>query len=914
MTSAGPAATTSVLEPYALRVEHLENPIGLDEPRPRFAWRLRTSGAGTRQAGYRVVVSGGRGETAWDSGRVASDDQFEIGYAGVPLRPFTGYTWTVQVWDADGVAGAGAEGTFETGRLERPWVARWIGRDRRDRPAFLAPADDDLTWNTRGLPAPSLLRTTFDTARAVTFARLHITARGLYEARINGRLVHDTALNPGWTDYQRRIFYQTYDVTSVVRTGSNAIGVVLADGWWSGFVGYDARNAGRLYGTAPALLAELHLTLADGSTQVIRTDETWRESAGEWLHADLLMGEGVDARRRPEGWDAPGFDDARWRRALPFGDDTATVTGATTPPIRTVAEVAPVSVRNDADGAAVIDFGQNLVGHLRLRIRGAAVGQFIELTHAEILDDDGRLYLENLRRAEARDIYYARGDAEETFEPRFTFHGFRYARIAGLGAELDPADVRAVVISSDLEEVGAFDCDSPDVLQIVSNTRWSQRGNFLSVPTDCPQRDERLGWLADAQVFAPTAARASDVSAFFATWMVDVVAGQSPDGAFGDIAPAGPWMGEGAPAWGDAGTIIPMMLFDTYGDRRQLAQSYPAMVRWVEHIRRANPDLLWRERVGSNYGDWLHAGPETARDVLATAYFANSASLVARAAAILGHAEDELRYTSLAQEIRDAFVAEFVREGIITSDTQTCYLLALDYDLLPADQVPGAADRLVQLVRAAGNRLTTGFVGVSKICRVLSAHGHDDVAHALLAQEEYPSWLFPIRHGATTIWERWDGWTPEGGFQSANMNSFNHYSLGAVVDWIYATLGGIDRVPGSVGHREVLVRPRPGAGVSRAAAGQETPLGRVATSWELVDGRFSLDVELPPGARGVLSLPTADLASVSDGAGGSVAGEVAVGPHGEVEIRVGGGRHRVVVDGVAPGVPAPAGTPLRAAR
>ncbi|WP_147915625.1 alpha-L-rhamnosidase [Ruania zhangjianzhongii] len=875
------------LEPYALRVEHLRSPLGLDEPRPRFAWRLRSTRGGARQSAYRLVVSAG--QQTWDSGKVASAEQLEIAYAGTDLQPYTRYTWTLQVWDENDQPSEPSDSWFETGRLGRPWVARWIGRDSRDRSAFLAPVDDDLTWNSRPLAPPALLRTTFTPRRDVVSARLHITARGLYEARVNGRTVGDSTLNPGWTDYRRRIHYQTYDVTEAVRAEENVLAVALADGWWSGFVGYDPRNAGRLYGDAPALLAELHLVAADGATEVIRTDDSWRESAGEWLYADLLMGEGVDARRRPAGWDSPGFDDASWRRARVLGDDTATVTGSVTPPVRPVAELTPVSIEPEPGSDAwLVDFGQNLVGHVRLRLHRPVAGQLIELTHGETVDADGRLYTDNLRRAEARDLYYPRGEETETFEPRFTFHGFRYLRIAGLAGPPAAADVTAIVVSSDLEETGSFDCDNPDVLQIVANTRWSQRGNFLSVPTDCPQRDERLGWLADAQVFLPTSARLCDVSAFFANWMTDVIGGQSSDGAFGDIAPAGPWMGEGAPAWGDAGVIIPMALFDLYGDRRQLQRSFGAMAGWVEHIRRANPDLIWRKRVGSNYGDWLHVGPETDRAVLATAYFANSASLVARAAAVLGRDAEVQEYTELAQQIRVAFNAEFVDGTVITSDTQTCYLLALDYDLLPAEAVPAAVDRLVELVREAGNRLTIGFVGVSKICRVLSEHGHDDLAHALLVQEAYPSWLFPIRHGATTVWERWDGWTPEGGFQSVTMNSFNHYSLGAVVDWIYSCLGGIDQAPGSTAYRELLIRPRPGAGVSRASAALETPLGRVATRWEISGERFELDVEVPPGARALLSLPAADLDSVT-----GVSGAPELAADGSVQVRVGSGRHRV---------------------
>jgi alpha-L-rhamnosidase len=863
---------TMPLDTYDLQTEYLDSPLGIDQDAPRFSWRLASTRRGAAQTAYRIEVDAvapdGARRRVWSTGTVASTAQLGVEYAGHALERTTRYEWMLTVTDEDGRESAAKHAYFETGLMDpSSWRAAWIGRDTRDRPALLPPANDDFTLNSRMLQPPSLLRRELTVQKTLLRARLHVTTQGLYRAWINGEQVSNEQLAPGWTDYTSRILYQSHEVTELLRQGGNALAFTLADGWWSGFVGYDPRRAGKLYGNAPALLAELHLSYDDGSTEIIATDETWRESRGRWLYADLLMGEGQDARNEVAGWTEPAFDDSSWIAARVLGRDTSLVTAAVSPPMRVVRTVAPRSVTSMPDGAYIVDFGQNLVGHVRLRVRGAASGDLIELLHAETLDDAGELYLENLRRAEARDIFYPAGIDDDIFEPDFTFHGFRYVRVAGLRDGLTVDDLSARVVSSDLEESGTFDCGDPAVMQLESNIRWSQRSNFLSVPTDCPQRDERLGWLADAQVFLPTAARNATVGTFFASWMDDVIVGQNADGAFPDIAPVASWSGDGAPAWGDGGVIIPLALYDIYGDLRVVETAYEPMVRWIEHVLRENPSLLWRNRVGRNYGDWLQAGPETPKDLVATAYFANSARLVARAAGLLGHAADATRFDGLADDIRDAFQREYVSaDGLVAGDTQTGYLLALDYGLLPAELEAGAAARLAELVRQNGMRLSTGFIGVSKLCPVLSRYGYDDIAHALLMQTEYPSWLFSVEAGATTIWERWDGWTPDGGFQSANMNSFNHYSLGAVGEWLYGTVGGIDQAPGSVAFERLAIRPRPSLAMRWAAASQQTARGVTRSAWMLDEaGVFRLEVTVPPGSTAQVSLPTRLASAVTEG-------------------------------------------------
>ena len=502
---------------------------------------------------------------------------------------------------------------------------------------------------------------------------------------------------------------------------------------------------------------------------------------------------------------------------------------------------------------------QNLVGRVLLTVRDARRGLRVTLRHGEMLDADSGIYTANLRSAAATDILICSGAATEAFEPRFTLHGFRYVEITGLTADLPGEDITAQVLHSDTPWVGSFRCSDPEVQQLQRNIVWGQRGNFVSVPTDCPQRDERLGWLADAQVFLPTAAYNADVAAFFDRWLRDVRDAQSPEGAFTNVAPRIAGVAdEGAPGWGDAGVIIPWHLYRVYGDRRMLERSLDSMLAWVDFVHARNPELVWRRAVGPHFGDWLQVGVETPRDVLATAYFARSAELTARAARAIGRDADAARCATLARRIRETFAREFVdAEGRVTGETQTAYVVALAFELLQGPLAARAAEHLVADVEGRGH-LTTGFIGVGLLCPVLTDHGRADLAYALLHRSAYPSWLYSIRHGATTIWERWDGWTEEHGFQSPAMNSFNHYALGSIGAWLYRDVAGISQAPDSVGFRDLVVRPRPGGRLRWAEASYDSVRGRIATRWEIIDHELRLDVEIPPGATATVHVPTTE--------------------------------------------------------
>jgi alpha-L-rhamnosidase len=844
---------TDTLRPYGLTTEQRHEPLGLDESRPRLSWKLECDRHGAAQSAYRITAAErlGLDRLVWDSGKRESSEGLLVPWDGPALRSSTRYHWRVEVWDETGAKAGTSTSWFETGLLHREdWTAVWVGRD----PLAQAPVDPPADEGHDPFGSPPLhLRREFTVDGVPVRARLYATARGVYEPRLNGVRVGDAELAPWWTEYHHRLQYQTYDVTPLLHKGSNVLGAIVADGWWCGYVGFDPRRAAHHYGDRPGFLAQLVVDLADGSRRVVATDAGWTERPGAIRSADLLMGQYVDAREHVVGWDEPGSL-ADFAPVAVLDTEPGPLVAEPDQPIRITREVPPITIQDKGSGRSIVDFGQNLVGRVRLTLQGAAPGRRITVRHAEMLDSSkpGELYVDNLRRAKATEVYVTGGGETEVFEPQFTVHGFRYAEVDNH----PDMDITARVLHSDTPWTGHFECSDELVNRLQANITWGQRGNFVAVPTDCPQRDERLGWLADAQIFAPTASRNADVSAFFARWLRDVVDGQDGDGAFRDVAPVINLGREAAPAWGDAGVIIPWHLWRTYGDRRVLARCFDAMVAWVGHIRRHNPDLRWRHRTGNSYGDWLQVDATTPRDVLSTAYFAHSARIVADAADVLGRPTEAAEHRALHAAIREAFIASYVDdEGRVEGGTQTGYLLALAFGLLPEALVVKAVEHLAADIEKRDYRLTTGFVGVALLCPVLTEHGRADLAYALLHQEEFPSWGYSIRHGATTIWERWDGWTEHNGFQSSAMNSFNHYSLGSVGDWLFGRVAGLDQTPNSVAYKELLLRPLPGGRLTRARAEQETVRGRVACGWSVEDGRITVTATIPPGCTAVLEMP-----------------------------------------------------------
>ncbi|MGP3977659.1 family 78 glycoside hydrolase catalytic domain [Streptomyces sp. 8N114] len=701
--------------------------------------------------------------------------------------------------------------------------------------------------------SPALLRRSFRLPSGpVARARLYASALGLYEARFNGERVGHDQLTPGWTDYRKRVAYQAYDVTDMVRDGNNALAVTLAPGWYAGHVAWFGQQQ---YGEHPALLALLEVTYQDGRTERVASDGSWRSAAGPLLTADLLLGEEYDARKEAEGWDRQGFDDTAWQPAGAMAGKTPEVVAMTDAPTRVMKEIEPVDVKEIRPGVHLFDLGRNMVGSVRLKVAGQA-GERVTLRHVEVLDQDGALYTENLRTARPVDTYTLKGTGRtETYEPRFTFHGFRYVEVSGYPGTPGKDAVTGRVMHTSAPFTMEFSSDSEMLNQLHRNITWGQRGNFLSIPTDTPARDERLGWTGDINVFAPTAAYVMEAARFLTKWLQDLRDGQPAEGnekgAFPDVAPFLGTVGKGVAGWGDAGVTVPWNLHRAYGDERVLEENWQAMRAWIDYLEAHSEGLL---RPAEGYGDWLNVDDETPKDVIGTACFADVTDLVARTARLLG--KDAAPYEELSKRIRSAFNAAYVDgNGRIKGDTQTGYVLALSMDLLPTAALRrAAADRLVELIDARGGHLSTGFLGTPRLLPALTGAGHTEVAYRLLEQRTFPSWGYQIDRGSTTMWERWDSIKPDGSFQDVGMNSFNHYAYGSVGQWMYENITGIS--PKEPGFRAITVRPRPGGSLRSASARFGSLYGTVATHWTRAeDGKFTLDVTVPVNTTAQVWVP-----------------------------------------------------------
>lgn len=702
------------------------------------------------------------------------------------------------------------------------------------------------------------VRKSFALNAPVKRAVLYVTALGLYEMHLNGQRVGDHVLAPDWTDYRKRVRYQAYDVTAMLNAGDNALAGLIAPGWYSGKIGNGAKQ---FFGTKPALLAQLEVTFANGRTETIATDASWKSHASPVLSSDFMLGESYDARREVEGWDQPRLDEREWEPVSVREESALELDGQVMEPVRKICELHPKSVSEPKPGLWTFDLGQNMVGVVRLKV-SAPAGTTITLRHAERLNPDGTIYTTNLRGAPSVDHYMSKGGGVEIWQPKFTFHGFQYVEVSGLDSKPDLDTITGIVIASDTAPAGEFVCSDPRINQLQSNIVWGQRGNYLSVPTDCPQRDERLGWMGDAQVFIRTASYNADIAAFFKKWLVDVDDGQSPEGSFSDVNPN--TMGCGSvPAWGDAGVICPWTIYEVYGDKRILERHLPAMTKWIEYLREHSTQLIRDKDRGNDYGDWLSIGANTPKDLIGTAYFAYSTHLVAKSYRALGREAEANKYEKLFEDIKAAFNKRYVStDGRIEGNTQCGYAMALKFELLPKELRAKAANYLVEDIKAKGNHLSTGFVGVSYLLPVLSAAGKTATAYDLLLQDTFPSWLFSVKHGATTIWERWDGWTPEKGFQDPGMNSFNHYSLGSCGEFLFGGVAGIQ--PASPGYKEILIAPVIHDGLSWAQASYDSIHGKIESKWKRNAGKVSLDITIPPNTTAKVLIPTDKAANVSE--------------------------------------------------
>jgi alpha-L-rhamnosidase len=702
------------------------------------------------------------------------------------------------------------------------------------------------------LPPASYLRTTFRADPKLVRATIYASALGLADVYLNGQRVSKDFFTPGWTDYDRRVHYRTYDVTKLMRQGENALGAVLADGWYSGYIGYAGQRD--YYGKLPRVRIQLQLDYADGSHQIIGTGSNWKATTGPVLEADFLKGETYDARKELAGWNEPGYDDTDWQPVVTGSEVQPLMQADPGQPIRVIAEFKAKTISEPKPGVYVMNLGQNFAGIARLKISGHP-GQKITLQFAERLNPDGTVYTANLRTARSTDTYVCKGGGVEVWEPHFTYHGFQYVQVTGLTEPPTKDTVVGLALSSDTPVAGSFHCSDPMLNQLHSNIYWTQRANFMDIPTDCPQRDERLGWTGDAQVYIRTATLNCDVEAFFTKWLVDLITdGQREDGEFPMVAPVKVAGDDGGPAWADAGVICPWTLYEVYGDRRILETYYPAMTRFIAFCQnRSHADLLPPDQYQC-FGDWLNIHADTPKDVICTAYFAYSTKLTARAAEVLGKTDDAAKYNELFNRIKAAFNRAYVSEdGRIKGDTQTDYVLALAFDLVDGERARLAGQHLVDNIEKCDWHLSTGFIGTKDLMLALAKIGRDDVADRLIFQDTFPSWGFSIKQGATSIWERWDGWTPQNGFQDPSMNSFAHYSFGAVYQWMVENIGGI-RTDGPA-YKHNIIAPQINSKLTSATTSYVSIRGPIKTAWQRSADKLILDVTIPANTTATVYLP-----------------------------------------------------------
>ena len=879
-----------------LRTENLSNPLGLDVAQPRLSWQLSSEKRNVMQAAYEIRVSEDASAIAkaetWNTGKISTDQSIQIIYSGKALKPKQRYYWQVRVWDNTNKASAWSEIAYwETGMMSASnWKAKWI--------------ESGLTGDSVSGAAP-LLRKKFELNKAVKWARIYVTAHGLYEAHINGQRVGNAYLTPGWTSYKTRLQYQVYDVTESVKQGSNAIGVQLGDGWYRGYLAWE--NNKNVYGKNIGLLLQLEVTFADGTTQTIITDESWKSSFGPIKSSQIYHGEIYDARLEKKGWAAADFNDANWPSVKVNDVSKENIIASESVLMHKKEVFNPIKVIKTPKGETVLDFGQNLVGWVQLKVTGKA-GDKVSIQHAEVLDKEGNFYITNLRSARAQLEYTLKGGDEEIFEPHFTFFGFRYIKVEGFPGTVISSNFKAFAIYSDMKPTGSFECSNPLVNQLQHNIQWGQKGNFLDVPTDCPQRDERLGWTGDAQAFSRAASFNMDVEQFFVKWLKDVAADQLKSGAVPFVVPnVLDTNAVASTGWADVATIIPWNMYVAYGDKTILENQYESMKKWVAYMEAKSVNHLWN--IGFHFGDWLFYRPfddtdgtsaVTDKYLVAQCFYAHSTQLLINTANVLNKKEDVQRYTALLKNIKDAFLKEYVTpNGGLVSGTQTAYVLALNFDMLPEDLRAPSAARLAENVKKYNNHLTTGFLGTPYLCHVLTRFGYDEVAYTLLLQETYPSWLYPVKMGATTIWERWDGIKPDSTFQTPDMNSFNHYAYGAIGDWMYRSVAGLDTHNDGVGYKHIRIQPHTDKRLTYAKADLQSPYGKISSGWKSENGKLSLDVTIPANTTASVYVPTANADKIMESNKAiSTSKEIKTGAieNGYVILTVGSGNYHFTVN------------------
>lgn len=832
-----------MLELKELSIEHRCMPIGLDASEPRLSWQLVSDQKNVSQTAYEIIVTAQGGAVVWTSGKVESDSSLLTPMAGIALRPRTVYDVSVSVWDNHGEE-AHASTCFETGLMnpaETFRSAKWL--------------DDPIPDGENGHPLP-VFTTTFTITGQAARARLYLTAHGIYEAALDGEKLGDAWFAPGWTDYHKRLQYQTLPLK--LTPGEHTLSVTVGSGWYKGALGFVPTP--NHYGSKAGLLALLYIDYADGTSAVIPTDDSWRVTTGPVQSGEFYYGEVYDANAKPASPAAPIIAE--------YG--TENLTAQEDEPVRCIQKLPPINSFVTPAGEWVLDFGQNLTGVVQAVFR-VEKGRVVKLRHAESLEEHGNFYTGNLSFAKSEDTYISAGGTA-VYTPRFTYHGFRYLCVEGLAEnERNPADFSACVLTTDMPRTGDFLCSDTRVNQLQSNIQWSQRDNFLEVPTDCPQRSERLGWMGDIRAYARTALFNSAPTLFLQKWLRDLASGQSEDGAVPYVVP-NVLDAPGAPVstasfWGDAATVVPWELYMASGDKSVLERQYPSMKAWVDYMTsQCGENCLWQK--GYQYGDWLGLDAERsglvdervgATDVyfLANISYADSLRIVAETAAVLGKMEDADKYARLRKNVVSAFQREYLTaSGRMVSESQTACTMALHFDMLPEAFRPAVAEKLASSIAAHKNHIVTGFVGTPFVCDALSENGHHDLAGKIVLQEENPSWLYEVKMGATTIWERWDSILPDRSFNPANMNSLNHYAYGSIGSWLYRRIGGLNIL--EPGCKRFAVKPQPVKGITWAKLSCKSPYGLIRNEWRCEDHKFRMEAEIPANTTAEVWLPGHD--------------------------------------------------------
>lgn len=841
-----------------MRTNGLNNPTGTDpDVEHTFSWILSSDMQNTEQQAYRIYVSS-NGKKIWDSGKVFSANSTSVKLEQ-ELTDDTRYEWTLQVWDNHGNSSKKSSAGWQTGIPSEAWTAEWI---------------------SSGSSAPSYFRKNAEMKGKVKKATAYVTSHGIYEAFINGQRIGNHQLTPGWTSYSKRLQYQAYDVTGLLQKGNNAIAATVSPGWYSGGMNVGVPEKRFRYGNDVSLLMQISVEYTDGRKETIITDGDWEccvpaedntAKAGGITFANIYDGQTVDGRLIDRNWAGREPQTSWTRKAMVLDMPKEHITATINEPVKTYEPIQAIKYIVTPKGEKVIDFGQNIVGWEKVRLSGKK-GDTVRITHAEVLDKEGNFYTENMRAAKTTSTFILNGDTEETFEPRHTFYGFRYIKVEGIEGDLDISDYQAIPISSGFDRIGHFSCSDPVINQLQRNIEWGFWDNFVDVPTDCPQRDERLGWTGDAHIFYRTATFLGKVDMFFQKWLNDLKADQKEDGRVPRVIP-NTYKGSyrtAATGWADACAIIPWNQYMAYGDISILENQYESMKAWVDYMISQSEGNGWLWNNGSHYGDWLfYSLPNdprgesavTSRHLVAQCFYANSVDIVSRTASLLGKNDDAEYYTEVASKVREAYMNEYVTpNGLISSDTQTAYVLALEFDMLPEELRSQAMDRLTKNIERYKNHITTGFLGTSYICNVLTENGRSDIAYKLLLQETCPSWIYSVKKGATTIWERWNSIMEDGSIIDG-MNSFNHYSYGSIGDWLYRSAVGIKE--GAPGYKKIIIRPHPGGDFTQMEASTMTPYGKVAACWTAENNTLkTLEVEIPVNTTAEIYVPTISVEKV----------------------------------------------------